>query len=52
VLEVTASVNTENGATASLVIEKEKGLLSAGEVMAKAEEARLWEERSKLHKIN
>eukprot|EP00118_Oscarella_pearsei_P007213 m.34545 g.34545 ORF g.34545 m.34545 type:complete len:556 (+) comp31995_c0_seq3:64-1731(+) len=52
VLEVSASVSEEDGATAKLVIEKEKGLLREDELLQKAEEAREWEERSKRKRLN
>ncbi|XP_065843113.1 heat shock cognate 71 kDa protein-like [Oscarella lobularis] len=52
VLEVSASVSEENGATAKLVIEKEKGLMGEDELAQKAKEAREWENESKRKRLN
>ena len=52
ILEVTANVMVEGGESKSLVIEKNKGLLSADEVEAKRLKIEKWETECKMSKIN
>ena len=52
VLEVTASVQGDEGRSKRLVIQKDKGLLTEAEIKAKAKLVALWEETNKKKKVN
>ena len=52
VLEVTASVSGEEGSTKTLVIKKDKGLLTEDEIRRRAKELALWEKKCHAQKIN
>ena len=52
VLEVTASVKGEEGTSKSVVIQKDKGLLTEEEIKAKAKLLTRWEKKCRDKKLN
>lgn len=52
VLEVLASVSGEEGTSKKLVIQKDKGLLSGPEIVAKAKQLSSWEAKCRSKKLN
>ncbi len=52
VLEVTASVKGEEGSSKSVVIQKDKGLLTAKEIKAKTQRIAKWEKKCRAKKLN
>ena len=52
VLEVTACVQGDEGRSKSLVIQKDKGLLSEAEIKSKAKLVSQWEETNRAKKVN
>lgn len=52
VLEVTASVKGEEGSSKSVVIQKDKGLLTNEEIKTKAKLLANWERKCRVNKLN
>ncbi len=52
VLEVTASVKGEEGSSKTVVIQKDKGLLTGDEIKNKAKLLNKWEKRCRDNKLN
>ena len=52
VLEVSASVSGEEGTTKTLVIKKDKGLLTPNEIAMRKKQLATWEKKCRLEKLN